>query len=274
MSLETTNDDVRARVNESASFKTTIESESVPDFLALAEAFRRDQDFAVWKDLTQRGDKALRRKLFLMGREFIPVARSYRTEFVKVCKLLHIRGTNIELMAVRFLFGTALEKSLVHDWSYVGRYWYECSKEQDIEKAVEKRISDLITEYREILKARKAEATAAASVSGAGEGVSAVESEAKQVKSENVWDFASMELTDFEPNFVIAPPELDEETDEKVVAYFSLRFRDGQQHFYEVPLSEKGIRELIGLVMAADKNTTTRRASWSDVPRQLQDAAE
>jgi hypothetical protein len=273
MSLETTNDDVRARVHELASLKTTIESEPVPNFMTLREAFRRDQDFAVWKDLTQRGDKALRRKLFRMAREFIPIAKSYRAEFVKVCKLLHIRGTNIELMAVRFLFGTALEKSLVHAWSYVGRYWYECSKEQDIEKAAEKKTSEIITEYREILKARKAEATAAASVSGAGEGVS-VESEAQPVKPENVWDFVTKALTDFEPNIVIAPPELDEETNEKVAAYLSLRFRDGQQHFYEVPLSEKGIREFIGLVKAAAKNTTTRRASWSDVPRQLQDAAE
>jgi hypothetical protein len=273
MSLETTNDDVRARIHEAASFKTTIESEAVPNFLALAEAFRRDQDFAVCKDLTQRGDKALRRKLFRMAREFIPIAKSYRAEFVKVCKLLHIRGTNIELMAVRFLFGTALEKSLVHDWSYVGRYWYECSKEQDIENAAEKRISDIITEYREILKARKAEATAATSVSGAGEGVS-VESEARPVKRENVWDFASKALTDFEPNILIAAPELDEETDEKVTGYFSLRFRDGQQQFYEVPLSEKGFREFIGLVKAAEKNTTTRRASWSDLPRQLEDVAE
>jgi len=228
MSLETTNDDVRARVHESASFKTTIESEPVPNFLALAEAFRRDQDFAVWKDLTQRGDKALRRKLFRMAREFIPIAKSYRAEFVKVCKPLHIHGTNIELMAVRFLFGTALEKSLVHAWSYVGRYWYECSKEQDIEKAARKKISEIMTEYREILKARKAGATAAASVSG--EGVS-VESDAPPVKPENVWDFATKALTDFEPNIVIAPPELGEETDEKVAAYFSLRFRDGQQHF-------------------------------------------
>jgi hypothetical protein len=273
MSLETSNDDVRARVHEPASFKTTIESEPVPNFLALAEAFRRDQDFAVWKDLTQRGDKALRRKLFLMGREFIPVARSYRTEFVKVCKLLHIRGTNIELMAVRFLFGTALEKSLVHDWSYVGRYWYECSNEQDIEKAAEKRISDLITEYREILKVRKAEATAAASVSGPGEGAS-VESEAQPVKPEDVWDFATKALTDFEPNIVIASPELDQETNEEVAAYFSLRFKGGQQHFYEVPLSEKGIREFVGLVRAAAKNTTTYRASWSDVPRKREDASE
>ena len=134
MSLKTTNDDVRARVHEAASFKTMIESERVPNFMALKETFRCDQDFAVWEDLSQRGDKALRRKLFLMGREFIPVARSYRTEFVKVCKSTHIRGTNIELMAVRFLFGPALATSLVHEWSYVGRYWSECSKEQDIEK--------------------------------------------------------------------------------------------------------------------------------------------
>ncbi len=273
MSLETSNDDVRARVHESASFKTTIESEPVPNLLALKEAFRRDRDFAVWEDLNQRGDKALRRKLFLMGREFIPVARSYRTEFVKVCKSTYIRGTNIELMAVRFLFGPALATSLVHEWSYVGRYWYECSKEQDIEKAAEKRISNIITEYREILKARKAEATAAASVSGACEDLS-VDSEAQRAKPENAWDFATKMLTDFETNIIIAPPELDQETNEKVAAYFSLRFKGGQQHFYEVPLSEKGIREFVGLAKAAEKNATTRRASWSDVPPQLEDAAE
>jgi hypothetical protein len=154
----------------------------------------------------------------------------------------------------------------------VGRYWYECSKEQDIEKAAKKKISDIITEYREILKARKAGATEAASVSGAGEGV-LVGSEAELVKPENVWDFASKALTDFEPNILIAPPELGE-TDEKVAAYFSIRFRDGQQHFYEVPLSEKGFREFIGLVRAAAKNTTTLRASWSGVPRRLEGAAE
>jgi len=124
----------RMRVDESSSVKPTIEAERVPNFLALAKAFQGDHDFALWKDFSQRTDKALRRKLFEMSRTFIPKAREYPIEFKKVCKPLGIKGANIEAMAVRFLFGTALHKTSVHDWSYVVRYWLECSDEQDAEK--------------------------------------------------------------------------------------------------------------------------------------------
>jgi hypothetical protein len=46
------------------SVKPTIEADRLPDFPALANEFRADKDFTVWRDLSHRGDKALRRKLF------------------------------------------------------------------------------------------------------------------------------------------------------------------------------------------------------------------
>jgi hypothetical protein len=116
------------------SVKPTIPSERVPDFPAMANEFRSDADFALYQDLTQRGDKALRRKLFMAARTFVLTARKYRATFKAACKPLGIKGDNIEGMAIRFLFGPTLDKHAVHDWSCVVKYWRECEPDQqDVE---------------------------------------------------------------------------------------------------------------------------------------------
>src|SRR5437763_15049582 len=82
------------------SVKPTIPSERVPDFPALANEFRSDADFELYEDLTKRGDKALRRKLFIAARTFVSIAREYRSTFINACKPLGIKCDKIEGMAI------------------------------------------------------------------------------------------------------------------------------------------------------------------------------
>jgi hypothetical protein len=124
--------------------------EQVPDFLALANEFRADKDSVAWQDLTRRGDKALRRKLFEASRNFVPRGYQWRGPFKVGCKPLGIKGDNIEAMAIRFLFGPTLDKHAVHDWSCVIKYWHECEPEQhDVEAASTRTITQPKTVYRQ-----------------------------------------------------------------------------------------------------------------------------
>jgi hypothetical protein len=217
------------------SVKPTIEAERVPDFPALANEFRADEDFAVYQDLTQRGDKALRRKLF-MARSFVRTAREHRGTFKAACKPLGIKGDNIEGMAIRFLFGPTLDKHAVHDWSCVLNYWYECEPDQqDVEAAAERKLSDLKTAWRKfkLAKTNNAEPPHA---------------EAEASAEPPLWEFVAQALTDVEPALVIEPPEQGEAADQTVEVYLCRRFPAGQREFYRVGLSEKGIRETVRLV--------------------------
>jgi hypothetical protein len=215
----------------------TIPSERVPDFPAMANEFRSDADFALYQDLTQRGDKALRRKLF-MARPFVRTAREYRGVFKNACKPLGIKGDNIESMSVRFLFGPTLDKHAVHDWSCVLNYWYECEPDQqDVEAAAERKLSDLKTAWRKFKQAKTNNAQRPHA-----------EVEASASAEPPIWDFVANALTDVEPSLVIEPPEPAETADQTVCVYLCRRFPDGQREFYRVGLSEKGIREIVRLV--------------------------
>ena len=248
-------------VSTEASVKPTIEAERVPDFPALAKEFRGDPDFALWHDLSQRGDKALRRKLFMAARTFVPTARGHRASFKAACKPLHIKGDNIEGMAIRFLFGTTLDKHSVHDWSCVVKYWRECAPEQqDVEAAAERPLTELKTDYRKFKNGEPAK-TPPPTNEGDGE-------------PESIWKLVSDSLSGYEPNVVIYSNTADATASAKILVYLVRQFAHGEEQQYAVPLSEKGIREVVGLIKAAVKNTTTRCATWDDLPWHLAEAAE
>jgi hypothetical protein len=221
-----------------------IPSERVPDFPALANEFRSDQDFALWQDLSQRSDKALRRKLFMAARTFVLTARKHRATFKAACKPLGIKGDNIEGMAIRFLFGPTLDKHAVHDWSCVVKYWREREPDQqDVEAASQRKLSDLKTAWR---KAKQGETSAASSA------------EAKMSDAPPLWELVADVLTDVEPALVIEAPKLDEPASQTIGVYLCRRFLDGQREFYRVGLSGKGIREIVRLV---EPHLPTERAA-------------
>jgi hypothetical protein len=229
------------------SVKPTIQSERVPDFPALANEFRSDADFALYEDLTQRGDKALRRRLFIAARTFVRTAREFPAGFKTACKHLGIKGDNIEAMAIRFLFGLTLDKHAVHDWSCVVKYWREVEPDQqDVEAASERKLSELKTAWR---KAKQGEASNAQEAHAAAEtGVT---------DEPPLWDFVADMLTDAEPALVIEAPEHAEAAEQTVGVYLCRRFPDGQRELYRVGLSVKGIREAVRLV---EPNLPTERA--------------
>jgi hypothetical protein len=227
--------------------KPTIEAERVPDFPLLANEFRADEDFAVYQDLTQRGDKALRRKLFMAG-PFVRTAREYRSVFKNACKPLGIKGDNIEGMAIRFLFGPTLDKHAVHDWSCVVKYWRECEPDQqDVEAAAERKLSDLKTAWRVF---KQAETNNAQPPHAGAEATASVE-------PPPLWDFVADALTDVEPALVIAAPKTGKAADQTVAVYLCRCFRNGDQEFYRVGLSEKGLRQIVLLV---EQHLPTERA--------------
>jgi hypothetical protein len=222
------------------SVKPTIPSERVPDFTALANEFQSDADYVLYHDLSQRGDKALRRKLF-MARPFVRAAREYRGAFKTACKRLKIKGDNIESMSIRFLFGTTLDKHLVNDWSCVVKYWLECEPhEQDVEAASTRKISDLKTAWR---KFKQGGASDSPQSGAAAE-------KATTADESLLREFVTKTVTDVEPALVVevSDQELDPAVDETDLIYLGRRFRDGRREFYLVELSEKGIREAARLV--------------------------
>jgi len=237
----------------------TIPAERVPDFLGLAREFRTDQEFAVWHDLSQRGDKALRRKLF-QARAFVNLAYEWRGPFKIACKPLGIKGDNIEAMAVRLLFGRKLDKHAVHDWSCVIRYWRECEPEQqDVEAAAERTLIELKLAYRAKKRLLEAGSPVATDVQ----------------ERESLAEFVSASLSDFEPDIVV-DHEIGQgaASSDRVYVHLTREYPNGTMHLYAVPLSAKGVRECVPLVQAAEKNTTTRQAIWADEPVRRTEAAD
>jgi hypothetical protein len=248
-----------------ASVKPTIEGERVPDFPALANQFRADPDFVLWQDLSQRSDKALRRRLFLAARTFVPIAREYRAAFKAACKPLGIKGDNIEAMAIRFLFGPTLDKHAVHDWSCAIKYWRECEPEQqDMEAASERTLTELKTAWR---KAKPGETSDK-------QRLHAVAKETKVADDSSLWESVSDALTDFEPALIVQAPEGGQEAIEETVSvYLCRQFRNGQREFYRVGLAAKGIREIVRLIephLPTERAVLVRTADDGD----LRDAAE
>lgn len=235
----------------------------MPDFPSLANEFRADADFVVWQDLSQRGDKALRRKLFMAARTFVPTAREHRGTFKNACKPLGIKGDNIEGMAIRFLFGTTLDKHSVHDWSCVVNYWYECEPDQqDIKAATERKLADLKTAWRKFKQAK-----------ANNEDQPHAEAEASASAEPPLWEFVADALTDVEPALVIAAPGAGKAADQTVEVYLCRRFPDGQREFYRVGLSEKGLRQIVSTVethLPTERAVLVRTADDSG----LRDAAQ
>jgi hypothetical protein len=87
--------------------------------------WQRRPDHPIIRDMTDRGDKALRRTLWEAAREWMPVVREHRADFVEFAKTRHIRGSNPETMLVRLLFGAAVVKQRVTDYVRAMRYWHD-----------------------------------------------------------------------------------------------------------------------------------------------------
>ena len=90
----------------------------------MLETWRQDPDYPLMADLRVRSDKALQRGLYRAARIWLPRAREYRAEFLRFTSERHIKGSNVENVLVRLLFGR-LKKQRVTDYVTVLKYWYD-----------------------------------------------------------------------------------------------------------------------------------------------------
>lgn len=102
------------------------DTEEVPDFSHMLECWQQSTDCRVIRDLTVRGDRALRRALYSQAREWLPQVRAFRVAFKQFAHGLGMpRSGKVEPNLARVLFGRSLDTRRVSEYGKAMRHWFE-----------------------------------------------------------------------------------------------------------------------------------------------------
>lgn len=102
------------------------DTEEVPDFSHMLERWQQSTDYRVIRDLTVRGDRALRRALYSQAREWLPQVRAFPVAFNHFAHGLGMpRSGKVEPNLARMLFGRSLDTRRVSEYGKAMRHWFE-----------------------------------------------------------------------------------------------------------------------------------------------------